>query len=104
MNENIKAFLKKVTEDQELAGKMNACKTQDEAYAVASSVVSGFTKEEFVSTMEKIEAAVERGGELSDDDLKNIAGGDDIDWVDVGIGAGVSAVSASVASALAAAI
>ncbi|MBQ9612643.1 MAG: Nif11-like leader peptide family RiPP precursor [Lachnospiraceae bacterium] len=94
MNENIKVFLKKMAEDQELFGKMSACKNPDEAYAIASSVVGGFTKEEFISTMDKLDAAAKGSKELSDEDLKNIAGGDvDIDWADVGIGVAASASS-----------
>ena len=102
MNESIKAFLNKIAEDQEFAGKMNACKNPDEAYAVASSEVSGFTKEEFVSAMEKIEAAAKSSEELTDDDLQNIAGGD-IDWSDVGKGAAVSGGASVVVTAFAAA-
>ena len=91
MNEKIKEFLQKVAGDEALAAKLQACKSPDEAYALASGMVEGFTKEEFVSVMEKIKAATENGAELSDEDISKMAGG--VDWSDVGITAGASAAS-----------
>ena len=95
MNETIKAFLQKLAEDNELAAKFNACKTADEAFAVASGAAEGFTKEEFISAMEQFKASVENTGDLSDEDLSKFAGGD-IDWSDVGEGASVSFVSVTI--------
>ena len=54
MNENIIAFLQKVTADEELQVKMQACNNPDEAYTIASSVQDGFTKEEFVEELTKL--------------------------------------------------
>ena len=81
MNEKIKEFLQKVAGDEALAAKLEACKSPDEAYALASSVVEGFTKEEFISVMEKIKAATENGAELSDEDISKMAGGVDTSQV-----------------------
>ena len=75
MNENIKAFLKKVNADKELQAKFEAVRDPEEAYKLASSIQSGFTKEEFVATMTKIKEASETLGELKDDDLVKVAGG-----------------------------
>ena len=77
MNENIKMLLEKLNEDEELADRLSKCQNPDEAYAAASEVVSGFTKEEFISTMEKIKGSIEDTGDLSDEDLSQVAGGDD---------------------------
>ena len=94
MNENIKLFLEKLAKDPEAAAKIGAIRDPEEAYAFASSMQDGFTKEEFISTMDKLDAAAKGSKELSDEDLKNIAGGDvDIDWADVGIGVAASASS-----------
>lgn len=73
MNENIKAFLEKVTEDQELQAKLSEIRDPDEAYALASSVQGGFTKEEFVTEMTKIKEAMDEN--LSEADLAKSAGG-----------------------------
>ena len=94
MNEKIKEFLQKVAGDEALAAKLEACKSPDEAYALASGMVEGFTKDEFVSVMEKIKAATENGAELSDEDLSKMAGG--VDWTDVGVSAAASSVSSAV--------
>ena len=76
MNENIKAFLQKLSEDEALAAKFSALKDPEEAYAIASEAVGGFTKEEFVSAMEEVvKASMGSSGELSDEDLKKVAGG-----------------------------
>ena len=79
MNEKIKAFLQKVAQDEQLAAKLSACKTPEEAYAVASGVVEGFSKEEFVSTMAQVKAAEEASTTLSEEDIGKMAGGD-VDW------------------------
>ena len=49
MNEIIKAFLEKVSEDADLQAKFSQIKNLDEAYALASSIRFGFTKEEFIA-------------------------------------------------------
>ena len=73
MNENIMLLLKKVEQDASLAAKFKNATNPDEAYALAASIQTGFTKEEFISAMEQINS-----GELSDDDMAAIAGGDEI--------------------------
>ena len=104
MNEQIKQFLQKLAGDEALAAKLQACKSPDEAYALASSVAEGFTKEEFVSVMEQLKASAGNSAELSDEDLSKMAGGSiDIDWSDVGLSAGYSAVGASLSVVSAAA-
>ena len=73
MNENIKLFLEKMAEDQELQARFSQITDPDEAYSLASSVQSGFTKEEFIETMTAIRDAMEE--DLSDEDLARSAGG-----------------------------
>lgn len=92
MNENLKAFLEKVSKDEALQAKFQNVHSPDEAYALASSVQEGFTKEEFVETMTKL-YQMEKG-ELSDEDLEAVSGGVDIGGVDIPvtdmlIGAGI---------------
>ena len=74
MNENIKKYLEKVANDPELVAKLNAIKDPEEAYKIASSLQEGFTKEEFFSAMDKMAEDI-KNNDLSDEDLKNIAGG-----------------------------
>ena len=70
MSENISLLFQKVQEDEALAEKFKSITNPDEAYALAASLQDGFTKEEFLSAMERINS-----GELSDDDLAAMAGG-----------------------------
>ena len=72
MNENIVLFLKRVEQDAALAGRFNGITNPDEAYALASSMQGGFTKEEFMEAMGKINQ-----GELTQDDLAQMSGGND---------------------------
>lgn len=74
MNENVKKFVEKAIGDKELMEKMSACKSPEEAYAVASSVQEGFTMEEFVSAMQEIYDATHEA-ELTDEDMAKVAGG-----------------------------
>ncbi len=78
MNEKIKEFLQKMAQDDELATKFGACKTPEEAYALATGVVEGFSKEEFVSAMEQVKAALDTSTTLTDEDLSKFAGGDEV--------------------------
>ena len=94
MNENIVLLLKRAEQDEALVEKFKGISSTDEAYALASSIQGGFTKEEFIAAMDEI-----RKDELSDTDLKSLAGGDADDVV----GSIFSAItSASTISALAA--
>lgn len=71
MNENIKLFLEKFAQDEELQAKFRSIKDADEAYAAASAVQGGFTKDEFVEAM----TSLTQSGEISDDDVAAVAGG-----------------------------
>jgi predicted ribosomally synthesized peptide with nif11-like leader len=73
VNENIVKFLEKVANDEELQAKMQKATNPDEAYAIASGVQDGFTKEEFVEAMKELNAQTDQ--EVSDDDLEQVAGG-----------------------------
>ena len=72
MNENIVQFLKLVEKDSALAAKLSAMKDPEEAFALASSIQGGFTKEEFVTFLPKsittaigMSVAEELGGYVS---------------------------------------
>ena len=77
INESLKQFLAKLAQDEELQAKMEAATSPEEAYAIASAVQSGFSKEEFVQVMSAIKN--QNTEELSDDDLEKVAGGK-ADW------------------------
>ena len=72
---NIVKMMQKVAEDEELQAKMQAFTDADEAYEFARSIQDGFTKEEFVTTMEELREKISDSGELTDDDLAAAAGG-----------------------------
>ena len=74
MNENIRVLLEKVSEDQELQAKFSQIRDPDEAYALASSIQPGFTKEELIEAMTAIRDSMNE--DLTDDDMAKSAGGD----------------------------
>ncbi len=80
MNENIKKLLDKVSGDEALLAKFSACKSIDEAYDLACTLVDGYSKEEFVKVMTTLNAIED--GDISDEDLAAAAGGDVGDFVD----------------------
>ena len=73
MNENIKLLLEKLGKDEAALAKLQAITDPDEAFALVSSIQGGFTKEEFIDTMKKVQAAGD--GELSDSEVAAAAGG-----------------------------
>ena len=75
MNENLKALAEKVMADDALQAKFAAVKNADEAYELASSVVHGFSKDEFVSFVKDMQSAAKAGGKLTDEELEQAAGG-----------------------------
>ena len=73
MNENIKLLLEKLGKDEAALAKLQAITDPDEAYALVSTIQGGYTKEELIETMKKIQAAGD--GELSDEEVSAAAGG-----------------------------
>ncbi len=73
-NGNIKKFLEKISEDQELQAKFSKIRDPEEAYKLASSVQDGFTKEEFIAEMKKLYEEVTK--DLSEEDMAKLAGGE----------------------------
>ena len=70
----------------------------DEAYTLASSIQPGFTKEEFVETMNAIKDAVSE--DLTDEDLAKSAGGDTEDvLVSISTSVAITAVVTPTAAA-----
>ena len=95
MYENIKEFLKIISADEELQAKMQKAQNIDEAYSLATSVKDGYTKEEFLEVMQKLQAAAQYG-ELDDKDLLAAAGGGN----PTAISSGSSVVTVSIAAIL----
>ena len=101
MNENIKVFLEKLAADQELQARFSQLKDPDQAYELASSIQSGFTKEEFITEMTKIKEAMEE--DLTDDDLAKSSGGDTetvVASVTISVATVTSAISFGAAAAV----
>ena len=78
MNEKIAAALRKITEDEALLAKLQACADPDEAYAIVSSVENGFTKEEFIAALEALRASAQNNTDVSNEELSKMAGGIDL--------------------------
>ena len=72
MNENLAKFVQTAAEDEELQRRLADARDEEEAYAIASETVPGFTKEEFLALIEEIRV---NSSELSLDDLEQAAGG-----------------------------
>ncbi|MGN0648815.1 MAG: Nif11-like leader peptide family RiPP precursor [Oscillospiraceae bacterium] len=66
-------FIRKMAEDKALANKMSECKSPEEAYETAKG--AGLTDD--IETFKAVMTAVNKKikGELSDDELDNVAGG-----------------------------
>ena len=69
MNDSLKEFLKKLSEDEELCAKLESAGDSDKAYEIAKTIQEGFTKEEFVDAMTRINNSISADGEINDDDL-----------------------------------
>ena len=74
MNENIKIMLEKLANDVELQQNFGNIATPDEAYAFACSIHGGYTKEEFIETMQALRDL--QDADVTDEDLNKIAGGE----------------------------
>lgn len=75
MNEALKKFLMELSQDEALRERLVACGTMEEAYAIASERVEGFTLEDFRSAVEKLQEPLEGSSELTADDLQKVVGG-----------------------------
>ena len=102
MNEKIKLFLEKLDADNELQAKFSQLRDPDEAYALATSVQDGFTKEEFITEMTKIKEAMDEN--LSDEDLAKSSGGSTGEAVSLAVTVSVSVTGAVVSYAASAAV
>ena len=79
-----KEFIEKLTKDETLANKMEGCKAPEEAYEVAKEAGLTDDIESFKAVMTAVNKKI--NGELSDDELDNIAGGSVLrDFVEAGI-------------------
>ena len=80
MNDNLKELMKRLAEDETLQAKIKAAPGPDEAYSLACSIQDGYTKEEFLDLMKELSDTA-RQGELDDEDLMAVSGGDATDVV-----------------------
>jgi len=101
MTEAMKSFIEKLGQDEALQDKLKACKSPEEAFDVAKAAVDGLSFDDFTATMKKLNEFVTKSqGELSDDDLEQVAGG----WSDSDTVAIITATIGAVSSAASAAI
>ncbi|WP_347489114.1 Nif11-like leader peptide family RiPP precursor [Desulfoscipio sp. XC116] len=101
MTEAMKSFIEKLGKDEALQNKLKACKSPEEAFEVAKGAVDGLSFDEFTSTMKKLNESITKNkGELSDDDLEQVAGG----WSDDNTVTVVTATIGAAGPAAAAAI
>lgn len=101
MTESMKSFIEKLGQDEALQNNLKACKSPEEAFDVAKAAVSGLNFDEFVSTMKKLNESITKSkGELSDDDLEQVAGG----WSDDNTVAVITATIGAAAPAASAAV
>ncbi len=77
MNEHIKIMLEKLARDEEAQKKLAAVRTPEEAYAIASALHGGYTKEELIEAMMTMKGT--ENADLSDADLSKAAGG--VNWL-----------------------
>ncbi|MGN0648812.1 MAG: Nif11-like leader peptide family RiPP precursor [Oscillospiraceae bacterium] len=80
-------FVEKMSKDEALAKKMSECKSPEEAYETAKE--AGLTDD--IETFKAVMTAVNKKvkGELSDDELDDVAGGQ---WLGIGISVTVAAI------------
>ena len=71
-----KEFFEKMASDEALAKKMSECKAPEEAYEVAKEAGLTDNIETFQAVMTAVNKQIK--GELSDDELDNVAGGIDV--------------------------
>ncbi|GAB6181626.1 hypothetical protein JCM14036_29450 [Desulfotomaculum defluvii] len=101
MTESMKSFIEKLGKDEALQDKLKACKSPEEAFEVAKGVVDGLSFDDFTATMKKINESIAKNqGELSDDDLEQVAGG----WSDSDTATIVAATIGAAGPAAAAAV
>ena len=91
MNENILKMLELISQDEEAQKKFATIRDPDEAYALATSIHGGYTKEEFIQAMTALRDQMNQ--DLSEDDLAAAAGGENT--VSEIVGSATAAVSAS---------
>ena len=96
-----KEFFEKTTKDEALCKKLEACKTPEEAYAIARETGLTDELETFTSVMTAVNKQIK--GELSDDELDAVAAGSDDGDLGVLIGVSVGVTGAGTAIAMAAA-
>ena len=76
MNENVLKLLDLMSKDEDLQKKFAAIHDVDEAYALAVSVLGGYTKEEFIATVTALQEQM--ATDLNEKDLSAAAGGQDL--------------------------
>ncbi|MGN0648820.1 MAG: Nif11-like leader peptide family RiPP precursor [Oscillospiraceae bacterium] len=70
---NTQEFIKKMSDDEALAKKMEGCKSPEEAFETAKAAGLTDDFESFKAVMTAVNKMV--NGELSDDELDEVAGG-----------------------------
>jgi predicted ribosomally synthesized peptide with nif11-like leader len=85
MEEKVKQFMETLKANEELAEKVFSKETAEEVQVVLKEAGYDFSVEEIMESREYVTKALEEKaeGELSDDDLENVAGGHSVGDVNV---------------------
>lgn len=77
MTEEMKRFIEQMAKDEVLQKRLESCKSPEEAFTVAQSVVSEISFDDFHSTMSKLVEFIKKreDNELTDEDLEEVVGG-----------------------------
>jgi hypothetical protein len=75
INKNLIKLMKELKNNSEYLEKMDKIKNSQELYDYCSTIVSGYSKEEFDDFMRKMVGAYEKIKQLSDENMANVTGG-----------------------------
>lgn len=76
MNKNLNKLFEVLKDDMQATERFSDCKSPEEAYQLAQEFAGGYSFEEFKQAMTAVNRlAKKESGELSEEDLKGVAGG-----------------------------
>ena len=94
--ENAKAFIEKLNSDADLRAKIEGAADDNAKRAAAKEAGFDFTRDDMKAAAGSHSS---KGGELSEEQLSAVAGGDTAGWALSGVAAGASVVGAAAAAA-----
>ena len=76
MNENIQKMMELLSQNEEAMKKLSVISDLDEAYALATSIHGGYTKEEFIEAIKASDDCIDQ--DMETEDLSKVAGGSNL--------------------------